>query len=579
MQALLGLHEAQGTQFAHPKMYGRSDIAAHRIWQEVMSYGGYEGVLTYTLWRYRWEPASCHCDLPPARQCEDVTTYTLWATIANCLGAPPTATDKSYVCKKYYTENLLAFEQASRRGETGIAIPPVTRDPAEYGRARGGGAKRAATTQTIKPVPKKRKGSQMQATPAAPSAPPTRKVVGLVRLSPAGHLKPGDEVEHRSPLVCYCGGWFRAKVIKVVPGSKQEGYWRHYVECHEFTEEHDASLRRREWVPLLQPEANSGVPAVMIRRAVLPAEPPAPLRTWHVGDRVESFWEDGWWMATVTRIMPDGNVQIRSDPSPRPSSPEVFVRAPDRLRPAHPEEKTGFGMLEPPRDDDMVPYQQWRRQLQWQRHSVDGFTFEAFACAALLPPPSTAPTPASQLEAQAAPAESAPAAADANNGAAMASRTVSTGDMAPAAATETGGISTGEAQASVVVNGDHQLTPNEEVSGDRGADSDLEIDLDNEEFGQSEADMEPCSATPGTSEGPSSSERAASQGDAQYRTTTDGRVMRIRSNGSLQHMSAELVGGLLAKARASGNAVYVQNLERLLDWVRSVAQKHAAKGH
>lgn len=72
-------------------------------------------------------------------------------------------------------------------------------------------------------------------------------------------------------------------------GSAAEGGRRFLLDCTDF----DADSARpqlgnhQDWVPLVYPDANGGVPHVMIRLPLHPARPPTADKRWKRGDRVE----------------------------------------------------------------------------------------------------------------------------------------------------------------------------------------------------------------------------------------------------------------------------------------------------
>ena len=70
-------------------------------------------------------------------------------------------------------------------------------------------------------------------------------------------------------------------------GAPFEGGWRFYMECLDFVVEDGTSRLHREWVPLCHQPAGLVGPIVFVRWPLQPAKPPAPVRAYAAGDRVE----------------------------------------------------------------------------------------------------------------------------------------------------------------------------------------------------------------------------------------------------------------------------------------------------
>eukprot|EP00884_Botryococcus_braunii_P023502 jgi/Botrbrau1/9836/Bobra.0313s0013.2 len=355
-----------------PRIYHKIP-SAHKFWQEVMAYGGYEVV----------------------------SERKLWATIARVFGAPESMTDRSHVFKKNYADSLLEFEQATRRGETGVQIPRVTRTAPTGGgtsptqtltekRPTGVGKSKPLASRSSKSKRKVEDGISFGVSSTddgseslSRSSEDVARVVGIVTAEPAATPRPGDAVEVRARQGNYLGGFYRARVDQVVSGGRFEGGLQFWVSLDDYCGAD--GLPAREVVPLIHPDANAAWPAVCIRHRRQPERPPTSSHEFVEGMRVEGYDAEkmSWWPATFVRGSLGMGV-LEVDPSPALPQGERWTLALDHIRPAAPDEATGYGLLKPFQAPSLTQ-DQWLANLKWKKHRIHEFDVEGYATRDHLP--------------------------------------------------------------------------------------------------------------------------------------------------------------------------------------------------
>ncbi|DBA73519.1 TPA: hypothetical protein ACH3X1_011542 [Trebouxia sp. C0004] len=357
-----------------------------------------------------------------------------WAALGRLFSAPKSMTTVSHTFKTAYEKLLLPFEEATKRGETGVVVPPVTgrlppmvkaRLPVQPSTSQGGyigpsssGASLQSQSfsdessdseaprdrqkylrvmtesrgrvQDYGESPRKRARLAVEGfTWGCPSMPSAADLAGSDRIlvaaesvmsQQAADLTPGTHVEYRCREAYLIGGWFRATIRQVEAGSAAEGGRRFLLDCADFDADRDQKGNLQEWVPLVYPDANSAVPYVMVRLPLQPQRPPAPNHAWKKGDRVEGFWQNAWWTSTVQEIEEDGTVVCLSDATPVYPEGEEWEVERENLRAGHPQEALAFGMLDLANAPAALPKTAWRAKIKARKFRVNGFTIEAFAC-------------------------------------------------------------------------------------------------------------------------------------------------------------------------------------------------------
>ncbi|DBA80372.1 TPA: hypothetical protein ACH3X2_007315 [Trebouxia sp. C0005] len=357
-----------------------------------------------------------------------------WAAVGRLFSAPRSMTTVSHTFKTAYEKLLLPFEEATKKGETGVAVPPVTgrlppmvkgRHPVQPSTSQGGHTGPSSSGASLQSQsfsdessdseaprdrqkylrvmtesrgrvrdygesPRKRARLAVEGfTWGCPSMPSAAELADTDRIlvaaesvmsQQAADLAPGTAVEYRSREAYLIGGWFRATIRQVEAGSAAEGGRRFLLDCTDFDGDRDNQSNLQEWVPLVYPDANSAVPYVMIRLPLQPERPPAPDHAWKKGDRVEGFWQNAWWTSTVKDIEEDGTVVCLSDATPVYPEGEEWEVERENLRAGHPQEALAFGMLNLANAPAALPQSAWRAKIKARKFRVDGFTIEAFAC-------------------------------------------------------------------------------------------------------------------------------------------------------------------------------------------------------
>ena len=75
---------------------------------------------------------------------------------------------------------------------------------------------------------------------------------------------------------------------------------------------------------------------------------------------MQGFWQNAWWVSTVQEIEDDGTVVCLSDPTPVYPEGEEWAVEPQNLRAGHPQEASGFGMLDLTNAPAAVSKSAWR---------------------------------------------------------------------------------------------------------------------------------------------------------------------------------------------------------------------------
>ena len=78
------------------------------------------------------------------------------------------------------------------------------------------------------------------------------------------------------------------------------------------------------------------------------------------GSAKQGFWQNAWWVSTVQEIEDDGAVVCLSDATPVYPEGEEWAVERDNLRAGHPQEASGFGMLDLTHAPAAVPKSAWR---------------------------------------------------------------------------------------------------------------------------------------------------------------------------------------------------------------------------
>lgn len=295
-----------------------------------------------------------------------------------------------------------------------------------------------------------------------PRTPPNKnqKLMGPLRPSATGQLRPGDVVEVRQLAPGFRGSWYLAKTLQAAKGSVAEGGWRYLVEYEAFRVQRPAAAadgppvqqgsgaapgrggpgdgaaepnpegaasghkpppqavgaseapaeRATEWVPLISRSTLDAVPQLLLRRPRDggPEAPPPPEQL-EPGALVEARWQGGWWEARVVGPAPEAGGALRLQSMPEPDGEnETWEAAPHQVRCVAAESEQRFGMTAPVEEDDMIPLDRYRRWLRPRDYHCEGYPIESYALAEQLPSSYMPPPPALSIAASRSAADAGP---------------------------------------------------------------------------------------------------------------------------------------------------------------------------
>lgn len=349
------------------------------LWKGVESYGGYESVQNGQLWGNISElldPDALHPMLPFLAKTVFRDVLLGFEAIGGLDGF-----------KRATDAEIKASGSVLKRRNAGASVPVKLKVAKTTHHSVAGPSNQSSGHQTNKALPSVRLSVE------------SKSAVGLVELTDeAKNLVVGDWVEGRSMDDGFLGAWFLGEINAIAPGGPWEGYRRFHIRWLEFDD------RPQDWVPMLSRGNKAGAPfpspVVMVRKPQSPLRPavvsddssssvpyiaegmdaPAPYKP-KVGDRVEAWWEGGWWMASVVAVKADcSEATVQGDPLPlgmgmKWDAPVEYIRA------GHPQEEHGLGMVQPPKQSQMLTPTMLAAHLASKRKGQ----FLCFRCAEQVP--------------------------------------------------------------------------------------------------------------------------------------------------------------------------------------------------